>query len=163
MFSRMRSYFPLLLFSYSVMSDSLWLRNHSTLDFPVLHYLLPLPVIKSGVYLPPISIYIWNHFCEVKSLSVSGSCYCWSIALKIVWLRPGNSHCWVFQICWHIECSTLTASSFRIWNSSAGIPSPPLALFVVMLPESHLTLHSKTSGSMWVITVVTWVIEIIFV
>ena len=39
-------------------------------------------------------------------------------------------HCWVFQICWHIECSTFTASSFRIWNSSTGIPSPPLALFV---------------------------------
>ena len=29
----------------------------------------------------------------------------------------------VFQICWHIECSTFTASSFRIWNSSTGIPS----------------------------------------
>ena len=27
-------------------------------------------------------------------------------------------HCWVFQICWHTECSTFTASSFRIWNSS---------------------------------------------
>ena len=27
-------------------------------------------------------------------------------------------HCWVFHICWHIECSTFTASSFRIWNSS---------------------------------------------
>jgi len=26
-------------------------------------------------------------------------------------------HCWVFQICWHIECSTLTASSFRILHS----------------------------------------------
>ena len=24
--------------------------------------------------------------------------------------------CWVFQICWHIECSTFTASSFRIWK-----------------------------------------------
>ena len=36
-------------------------------------------------------------------------------------------HCWVFQICWHIECSTLTASSFRTWNSSARIPSSPLA------------------------------------
>ena len=36
-------------------------------------------------------------------------------------------HCWVFQICWHIECSTFTASSFRIWNSSTGIPSPPQA------------------------------------
>ena len=34
-------------------------------------------------------------------------------------------HCRVFQICRHIESSTLTASSFRIWNSSAGIPSPP--------------------------------------
>ena len=22
---------------------------------------------------------------------------------------------WVFQICWHIECNTFTASSFRIW------------------------------------------------
>ena len=27
-------------------------------------------------------------------------------------------HCWVFQICWHMECSTFTASSFRIWNGS---------------------------------------------
>ena len=51
-------------------------------------------------------------------------------------------HCWVFQICWHIECSTFRASSFRIWNSSTGIPSPPLALFVVMLPKAHLTSYS---------------------
>ena len=61
-------------------------------------------------------------------------------------------HCWVFQICWHIECSTLTASSFMTWNSSAGIPSPPLALFVMKLPKAHLTLHSRMSGSRWVIT-----------
>ena len=27
-------------------------------------------------------------------------------------------HCWVFQICCHIDYSTLTASSFGIWNSS---------------------------------------------
>jgi len=47
-------------------------------------------------------------------------------------------HLWVFQICWHIECSTFTASSFRIWNSSTGIPSPPLALFIVMLPKAHI-------------------------
>ena len=26
-------------------------------------------------------------------------------------------HLWVFQICWHVECSTLIASSFRILNS----------------------------------------------
>ena len=49
-------------------------------------------------------------------------------------------HCWVFQICWHIEGSTFTASSFSIWNSSTGIPSPPLALFVALLPKCHLLL-----------------------
>ena len=52
-------------------------------------------------------------------------------------------HCWVFQMCWHTECSTFTASSFRIWNSSTGIPSPPLALFIVMLSKAHLTSHSR--------------------
>ena len=52
-----------------------------------------------------------------------------------------------FQICWHNECSTFTASSFRIWNSSTGIPSPPLALFVVMLPKAHITSHSRMCGS----------------
>ena len=57
-----------------------------------------------------------------------------------------------FQIWWHIECSTFTASSFRIWTSSTGIPSPPLALFIVMLPKAHLTSHSRMSGSRWVIT-----------
>ena len=61
-------------------------------------------------------------------------------------------HCWVFQICRHIECSTFTASSFRIWNSSTGIPSPLLALFVVMLPKALLTLHCRMSGSRWMIT-----------
>ena len=57
-----------------------------------------------------------------------------------------------FQICWHIECNTFTASSFRILNSSAGIPSLPLALFIVMLPKAHLSLYSRMSGSRWVIT-----------
>ena len=41
---------------------------------------------------------------------------------------------------------------FRIWNSSTGIPSPPLALFIVMLPKAHMTSHSRISGSRWVIT-----------
>ena len=44
------------------------------------------------------------------------------------------------------------SSSFRIWNSLTGIPSSPLALFIVMLPKAHLTSHSRISGSRWVIT-----------
>ena len=61
-------------------------------------------------------------------------------------------HCWVFQICWHTEHSTLVASSFRILNSSAGIPLPPLALLTAVLPKDHLTSHSRTSGSGWMTT-----------
>ena len=76
---------------------------------------------------------------------------CFGIELKTD-LFQSCGHCWVFQISWHIECSTFTASSFRIWNSSTGVPSPPLALFVVTFPKAHLTLHSRMSGSKWVIT-----------
>ena len=62
-------------------------------------------------------------------------------------------HWWVFHNCWHNEYSTFTASSFRIWNSSAGILSLPLAFFIViMLPKAHLTSHFSMSGSSWVTT-----------
>ena len=71
--------------------------------------------------------------------------------MKVDLSQPGG-HCWVFQVCWHTECSMLTASSFRIWKSLAGILSLPLALFVVMLPKAQLTSHSRMSGSRWVIT-----------
>ena len=61
-------------------------------------------------------------------------------------------HCWVFQICWHTECSTLTASSFRILNGSAEILPPALVLFIVMLLKVHLTSQSRMSCSRWVTT-----------
>ena len=47
---------------------------------------------------------------------------------------------------------------FLVWNPSAEIPPPPLALFVVMLSKAHWTLHSKLSGYRWVI----WVIKSFF-
>ena len=63
-------------------------------------------------------------------------------------LFQSRGHCWAIQICCHNECSAFRASSFRIWSSSAGIPSPPPPLFVVMfpmalesvMPSSHLIL-----------------------
>ena len=73
-----------------------------------------------------------------------------------IWMRIGLfqscDHCWVFQIWWHIEYSTLIASSVRVLNNSAGIPWPPLALLTVVLPKAHLTSHSRMSGSGWVTT-----------
>ena len=62
---------------------------------------------------------------------------------------------WPFLVLWPLlsfpNLLAFTASSLRIWNSSIGIPSPPLALFIVMLPKAHLTSHSRMSGSRWVI------------
>ena len=85
-------------------------------------------------------------------------------ALPFLWigmktdLFQSCDYCYIFQICWHIECSTFTASSFRIWNSSTGIPSCPLALFKVMLPKTDLTSHSRMSGSRWVV-IPSWLSE----
>ena len=88
--------------------------------------------------------------CSLQSSSVHGVFQ----ARVLEWGATAFSrgHCWIFQICYHIECSTFTSLSFRIWNSSTGTPSPPLALFVVMLHKAHLTSHSRMSGSRWVIT-----------
>ena len=63
----------------------------------------------------------------------------------IAFLWDGNED-WPFPVLWpllsfpHLLAywvQLLTASSFRIWNSTTGIPSPPPALFVVMLPKAH--------------------------
>ena len=97
------------------------------------------------------------------SLSILWHCLFFGIGMKTD-LFQSCGHCWVFQICWHIEYRTLIASSFRIWNSSTGTPSPPLPFFVVMLPKAHLTSHSRV----WFevgdhIIMVIWVMKIFFV
>ena len=94
----------------------------------------------------------WSLACRILSITLlvwseRNCAVVWSffgIAFHRDWNKndfPILGHCWVFQICWHVECSTFTASSFRIWSSSPGIPSPPLALFEVMLPKAHLTFQ----------------------
>ena len=93
---------------------------------------------------------VWDECNCAVIWAFFGIAFLW--VLNESWLFQPCDHCWVFQICWHIACSTFTASSFRIWNSSTGIPSPPLALFIVMLPMTHLTSHSRVFGSRWVIT-----------
>ena len=90
----------------------------------------------------------WVQLC--CSLSILWHCFLWDWNEN--WRFPVPWPLLSFQIFWHIEWSTSTASSFRNWNSSTGIPSPPLALFIVMLPKARLTSHSRMSGSRWVIT-----------
>ena len=80
--------------------------------------------------------------------------------LCIAFLWDWNEN-WTFPVLWpQLSFPNLLAYwvqhfnsiSFRIWNRSAGILSPSLPLFIVMLPEAHLTSHSMLNGSRWVIT-----------
>ena len=54
-------------------------------------------------------------------------------------------HCWVPKFAGILS----TALSQIIFYY---VPSPPPALFIVMLPKAHLTLHPRMSGSRWVTT-----------
>ena len=131
----------------------------------VIWSLVPLPFLKPACTSGSSQLYNWSLAWRIFEHYLAGmwnesNCVVlWAffgIAFLVILMKTHLlqccGHCWVFQICWHIECSTLTASSFRIWNSSSGTPSPPLALFIVVLTKAHLTLHSRLSGSRWVIT-----------
>ena len=128
--------------------------------------LVPLPFLKPAwTFGSSRFMYYWSLAWRILRITLlvcemSGIVWWFEHSLALPFFGTGKKtdlfqswgHCWIFQMCWHIECSTFTASSFRIWNSSTGIPSPSLALFVVMLPKAHLTSHSRMSGSRWVIT-----------
>ena len=129
-------------------------------------------LISSSSTFSKSSLNIWNSMVHVllkpglenfehSFASMWNECNCvvvwtfWALPVFGVGIKTdlfqSCGHCWVFQICWHIECSTFTASSFRIWNSSTGIPSLPLPLFILMLPKAHLTSYSRMSSPRWVI------------
>ena len=79
-----------------------------------------------------ITLLACNRCAMVQKFENSLTFHFWGIGMKAD-LFQFYGHFRVFQICWHVECSTWTALSFRILNNSAGILSPPLALFIVML------------------------------
>ena len=89
-----------------------------------------------------------------------GNCAVVCAFFGIAFLWDWNEN-WPFPVLWPLLSfpnllaywmQHFTASSFRIWNSSTGIPSPTLALFIVMLPKAHLTLHPRMSSCKWLIT-----------
>ena len=83
-------------------------------------------------------------------------------SLNILW------HCPSLELKWKVTFSSPVATAefskfvdllnaafsqhHLLGFSSTGIPSPPLALFIVMLPKAYLTSHSRMSGSRWMIT-----------
>ena len=65
---------------------------------------------------------------------------------------------WPFSVLWPLlsfpnslafDCNTLTASSYRIWNSSAVIPSLTLALFIVQFRPVQLLSCVRLFTTPW--------------
>ena len=61
----------------------------------------------------PYFVSVWDEFNCAVVWALFGIAFFWYWNEN--WLFQSRGHCWVFQIFWHIECSTFTASSFRIW------------------------------------------------
>ena len=91
----------------------------------------------------------WVQLCS--SLSILWRCPSLLLEWQLAFPRPvATAEFSIFA--GHIECSTFTASTVRIWNRSTGIPSPPLTLLIVVFLKTHLTLHSKLPDSRWGLT-----------
>ena len=102
------------------------------------------------------SLYIWKFSVHVllKPSLKDFALPCWHVkrtqlygSLNILWYCPSLGLEWKLTFSSPVATAEFskfagiltyfTASSFRIWNSSTGIPSPPLALFIVMLPKAR--------------------------
>ena len=128
--------------------------------------LVPLPFLNAA-WISGSSWFAWCWSLVYKILCIT--LLAWEISAIVQWLVhslvllflgvrmridlfQSCGHCWVFHICRHVECNTLMASSFKVLNSSTGIPSHPLALLTAVLPKALLTLFSRMSGSGWLTT-----------
>ena len=69
----------------------------------------------------------------------------------VLWLLLSFPGVLAYSLEWIWRVQHFHSIAFRIWNSSTGVPSPPL-VFSLMLPKAHLPSHSRMSGSRWVIT-----------
>ena len=126
--------------------------------------LVPLPFLKSAwISRRSCFTYFWSlpwRILSITLLACEMSAIVWQFeySLALPFFEIGMKtdlfqscgHCWVFQIFWHIECSTFTASSFRF--EIAPLEIHRLHSFVPSDAKAHLTSHSRMPGSRWVIT-----------
>ena len=131
----------------------MFFRN--SLAFPMIQWMLA--VISGSFAFSKSNLNIWKFTVHVllKSglenfehcfASMWDECNC-----AVVWTFSGIAFLWDWNENWPFpvlqpllsfpnllayDCSTFTASSFRIWKSSTGIPSSPLALCIAMLPRA---------------------------
>ena len=128
--------------------------------------LVPLPFLKFSLYIWKFSVHILlmpslKNFtllaCEMSETVWHSFNILWDgLSLGLEWKLTFSSPVAPAEFSKFAGILSAALSehfkSFRIWNSSDGIPLLPLALFIVILPKARLTSHSRMSGSWWVTT-----------
>ena len=116
-------------------------------------YLIPLPFLNPAwisrcfivhVLLKPDLENFEHYFASV----------CNECNYVVVWAFFGVAFLWDWNENWHfpvlwsllsfpnlLKVQHFHSIIFRIWNRSTGLPSPPLALYIVILSKAHLTWH----------------------
>ena len=152
-YSHLFKSFPQFVMIYTVKDFTIVVETEIGvfLEFPSFPY-VPANIgnlISASSSLSKPSLDIWKFLVHImlnpSMQDISMTLLAWEMSAIVRWLAHSLAlpflgigmridlfqscgHCWVFQICWHSECKTLMASPFRVLNSSAGIPSHPLAL-----------------------------------
>ena len=107
----------------NLISGSSSFTKYSLRIYKLLVHVLLKPSLKDFQH---ILASMWNEHNRMVVWTFFGIARLWhwneNWCLPVLWTLC------IFQICWHIECSTLTALSLWILNISAGIPLCPLAL-----------------------------------
>ena len=115
--------------------------------------LVPLPFLKPAW----TSEALLREFWVLFSYSMRRVQLCGILSILCHGLWDWNED-WHFPVLWLLLCFpnllTYWVQHFHIivfqdLKNSTGIPSPLLALFTMMCPKAHLTLHSRMSGSRW--------------
>ena len=85
---------------------------------------------------------MWSEHSCVVAWTFFGVALLWD--WNEYWPFQSCGHCWVLQADWH---SAALSEHHLLGFEIAGISSPSLDLFVVMLPKAQLTSYSRLSGS----------------
>ena len=125
--------------------------------------LVPLPFLKTSLNIWKFMVHVllkpglenFEHYFA-RVWNECNSAVVWAF-FGIAFLWDWNEN-WTFPVLWPLlSFPNLLAYwvqhfhsiIFQDWNSSTGIPSPPLALFIVMLSKAPLSSHSRVSGLGW--------------
>ena len=115
-------------------------------------------------------MYCWSLAWRIWSITLLAHEVCtivWhsehSLALPFFGIRMKTDlfqvcgHCWVFQIVWHIECSTLTASSLAgVTFDSKFVFAPSTILLGLLLAPGHGVSFFKwdpTFSCLWLLSI----------